>query len=209
LIKQTIVVATEWMRLRFPMAEIPVPGVAVALPAAVIPVENRPVLRVPPVLRRDRGAIGAGAAVAWRERWMASNVRVFCCVSQQDKSLVIPWLHGTSAGQNGAGGQALKVGDRRRPAPVAANTAAWARPAAKPGGGGDPKIARSVVTGMMQDKDKTPQGPTQIGRLWHRMYPLPGGDFLEMVTVFYGGCEKAQEFTEFLKSHSKFQELKF
>jgi CRISPR-associated protein Cmr6 len=212
LIKQTIAAATDWMQKRFPNARVVVPEVTspnpvVTPPASVVtpgPVlRNRPVLNRP-VLRSATAVIPAGGMGDWRERWMSNNVRVFCCVSREDKSIVIPWLHGVRDGQPGTG----RGGDRKS-APVATNAAAWARPAAGPGGIQNPGIKRSVVTGMMQDQYKTPTGPTQIGRLWHRMYPLTGGEFLEMVTVFYGGCGEAKKFVEFLEKQPKFKELKW
>jgi CRISPR-associated protein Cmr6 len=207
LIKRTIAAATDWMRRRFPEAVVVVPA-AVVRPAPVVnPVQavNRPGGLNRPVRRPVNAVIPGNGMGAWRERWMSGNVRVFCCVSREDKSVVIPWLHGAREGENGRPGR----GGDRRPAPVATNTAAWARPAAGPGGALNPGIKRSVVTGMMQDKDKTPTGPTRIGRLWHRMYPLVGGEFLEMVTVFYGDCEEARLFGVFLEMNPKFKELKF
>ena len=202
LIKGTIAAATKWMLLRFPEAKVVVPVVSPIVPV-VVPVNagNRPALNRP-VPKTVNAGVQVGAE-GWRERWMASNVRVFCCVSREDKSVVIPWLHGARDGEGG------RRGGDRRPAPVVTNMAAWARPAAGPGGGANPGIKRSVVTGMMQDASKTPVGPTQIGRMWHRMYPLSGSEFLEMVTVFYGGCEEAKAFGVFLEKHPRFRELKF
>ena len=203
LIKGTIAAATKWMLLRFPEAKVVVPVVVPPI-VPVVNAGNRPGPNRP-VPRQVNVDVLAGAE-RWRERWMASNVRVFCCVSREDKSVVIPWLHGARDGEGGRPGR----GGDRRPATVATNTAAWARPpAAGPGGGQNPGIKRSVVTGMMQDKNKVPVGPTQIGRMWHRMYPLSGGEFLEMVTIFYGGCEETTRFGEFLEKHPKFKELKF
>lgn len=199
LIKGTIAAATKWMLLRFPEARVVVPVNAPIVPV-VVPVSKKgPILKGPPKRAMAEPQVGE-----WRERWMANNVRVFCCVSRVDKSVVIPWLHGARDGEGRTTGQ----GSGRRAAPAATNTAALVT-GPRPGGRGNPGMKRSVVTGMMQDKNKVPVGPTQIGRMWHRMYPLPGGEFLEMVTIFYGGCEETTRFGEFLEKHPKFRELKF
>ncbi len=54
-----------------------------------------------------------------------------------------------------------------------------------------PKIYQTEVTGKVR-------GGSQIGRLWHRMYPIGDDRYLEIVTLFEGESQKAKDFADAL-----------
>ena len=69
-----------------------------------------------------------------------------------------------------------------------------------------PSIYRTSLTGRLKDKNKSDE-PTQIGRLWHRMYPLNNGQYLELITIFPKGCSEAESLIEWLSYQKEWKQV--
>jgi CRISPR-associated protein Cmr6 len=85
---------------------------------------------------------------------------------------------------------------------------------------GEQSIKASELTGWSSRNDRQPK--TQIGRIWHRMYPryrkrgeelVYGGEYVELLTIFPNRSDKTEEvqktehFLKFLKDSSDFIQL--
>jgi CRISPR-associated protein Cmr6 len=147
----------------------------------------------------------------WREAWHEANVQVWGRIAKNDgDSQVIPWLHDSRKliSQNQVGGSNRSSGNYSNVNPAAiARTNKSARPT----------IYRTCLTGRVLDKKKSDE-PTQIGRLWHRMYPLvrlvrnpensneplvkPTPRYLELLTIFPNSSPECEQFLEYLQSQA-------
>jgi CRISPR-associated protein Cmr6 len=143
---------------------------------------NKPILK-------HRGVEPIKQENQWREKWTKGNAQVWCRVAKdKENSTIIPLLH--SSLQN----QSHQHNNRTQRAVTSqSNSLALQRVNQHT----CPSIYRSCLTGRVKDTRKS-DAPTQIGRLWHRMYPLPDEKFLEIVTVFPNGCNEANEFLKWL-----------
>ncbi len=85
---------------------------------------------------------------------------------------------------------------------------------------GEQSVKTSELTGWSSNNDRQPK--TQIGRIWHRMYPryrkrgdelIDTGEYVELLTIFpnrFGNPEevkKTEDFLKFLKDSSDFIQL--
>jgi CRISPR-associated protein Cmr6 len=85
---------------------------------------------------------------------------------------------------------------------------------------GEQSIKTSELTGWSSNNDREPK--TQIGRIWHRMYPryrkrgeelIDTGEYVELLTIFPNRSgseeevEKTAKFLKFLKDSSNFTQL--
>jgi CRISPR-associated protein Cmr6 len=133
----------------------------------------------------------------WREAWRDDNVQVWGRIANNAQdSKVIPWLHPfqqSNKPQN-------KTGSYHQNQPNKSQT--QSRPEAfqkAPNQNSRPVIYRKSLTGRVKDKNKS-NDPTEIGRLWHRMYPLKDGKYLELITIFNKGCSEAEQLINWLNS---------
>ncbi|AFZ47057.1 hypothetical protein Cyast_1088 [Cyanobacterium stanieri PCC 7202] len=63
---------------------------------------------------------------------------------------------------------------------------------------GNKTIKRSILTGRMG----------HIGRIWHRMYPHQGEQYVELLTIFPDNSRETREFIQYLRSNvSEFKQL--
>ncbi|NJO48042.1 MAG: RAMP superfamily protein [Oscillatoriales cyanobacterium RM2_1_1] len=194
-------VAKEWMKLK----DIPViappskPSESVTKPAQ----KSRPsssssspsrlIRRPRPVPKNTQSQTSSGQL--WREAWRSDNVEVWGRIGKNDRnSWVIPWLHDRRNAQ-----QPKNQNHGQSRTPTSTVMSRGARPGDKPKP--EQSIYKSDLTGQLN----------QIGRLWHRMYPLDSGKYLELITIFHQNCEVCENFLEWLKSQrsnpNSFQKL--
>jgi CRISPR-associated protein Cmr6 len=135
----------------------------------------------------------------WREAWERENVQVWgrICQGKQD-SKVIPWLHNFGSRDNkeqsyskqdrskNQSNQSIPLALQKAPKPTNAISSR-------------PSIYRTSLTGRLKDKNKS-EDPTQIGRLWHRMYPLENNRYLELITIFPKNCTEGEQLIRWLAS---------
>jgi len=143
----------------------------------------------------------------WREKWHQENVQVWGRIAKNaEDSKVIHWLHSSKQ----AGNQQFQRGNYHNQPKKAQNQSipsAFQR-AAKPINSVStrPSIYRTSLTGRLKDTTKSPD-PTQIGRLWHRMYPLKNDQYLEFMTIFPKGCTEAESLIKWLSSQAEWKQV--
>jgi hypothetical protein len=217
LIQQVQEVAKKWMEKRgFEVKQVPDSRSPATAPTPV-PVQNHsknPKLNTrsvykPPAAQQAE----ADKAGIWREAWREDNVQVWGRTAEN--SLVIPWLHPSETPKN----QTPEIGVYNRNSPKKSlnqsNSLASQRPLKSSKQNVLPVIYRTSVTGRVKDTKKS-NDPTQIGRLWHRMYPIenPVKDannpnkmnakqksiYLELLTIFPDGSDEFNNFLTVLQS---------
>ncbi|KYC40390.1 hypothetical protein WA1_26620 [Scytonema hofmannii PCC 7110] len=135
----------------------------------------------------------------WREKWHRHNVQVWGRIAENAAdSKIIPLLHSPQQSRNQQP-QNQRRGNYNQPTqnqsiPLALQKAPKPNSQTSP-----PSIYRTCLTGCVKD-DRKSNDPTRIGRLWHRMYPLKDGKYLELVTIFPKGCAEAEAFINWLSS---------
>ncbi|PSB53930.1 RAMP superfamily protein [filamentous cyanobacterium Phorm 6] len=216
LINQVQEAAKQWMNKRgFEVNQLPASQPAPT--HAPAPVQNdsrtpnlkRPVHR--PVIQQAKAA----ETEVWREAWRNDNVQVWGRIAENSlKSLVIPWLHSSETSSN----RTQERGNYHQNPPKKSlnqsNNLAFQRTPNSENKNARPVIYRTSVTGRVKDEKKSNE-PTQIGRLWHRMYPV--GNLikdvhnasktkgkpvpcLELLTIFPDSSDEFKNFLTFLKS---------
>ena len=233
LIKEVLTVAKNWLNLRGFEADSPavsassnlppvsprakqnnqvstsyIPGL---LPKPVRPTNQEQAKSTPKLLNTPVRPNSSGLSVStekWRERWSKDNVQVWGRIAKDEtNSAVVPWLHSSERSHQGnqqnyqvkkpelqSSVKALQRGQKPNPH--------------------KPNIYRTSVTGRVKDEKKSNE-PTQIGRIWHRMYPVtelvddpnnPGHKqhkvtkYLELLTFFPDDSEECKNFLQFLGS---------
>lgn len=213
LINQVQEAAKQWMNKRgFEVKQLPA-SQPTPTPAPA-PVQNdsrnpnlkRPVHR--PVIQQAKAA----ETEVWREAWREDNVQVWGRIAENSlKSLVIPWLHSSERQAQQRGNH--HHNQNRQPVNQS-NSLALQKPDKPSNQNARPVIYRTSVTGRVKDENKSDE-PTQIGRLWHRMYPV--GNLikdvhnasktkgkpilcLELLTIFPDSSDEFKNFLKFLQS---------
>ncbi|WP_193198658.1 RAMP superfamily CRISPR-associated protein [Nostoc sp. MG11] len=160
-----------------------------------------------PIPRPNKKQNQATQVTEWREAWHQENVQVWGIIAKNAvDSKVIHWLHSSKQGGN----QQPQKGSYHNPPNKPQNQSkpsAFQRPA-KPINpvSTRPNIYRTSLTGRLQDKQKSPD-PTQIGRLWHRMYPLKNDQYIELITIFPKGCAEAKSLIEWLAFQAEWKRV--
>jgi CRISPR-associated protein Cmr6 len=134
----------------------------------------------------------------WREAWNRGNVQVWGRIAENKlDSKVIPWLH-ASKPEEDRQSQGRNNREWSRTPQNKIQSSAIQRPE-KPINQtpNKPSIYRTSLTGRLKDKYKS-EDPTQIGRLWHRMYPLENDKYLEIITIFPEECTEADQLIKWL-----------
>ena len=189
-IEETIKSASEWMQKRGFEVKKTIPNQPLTPTPTTTPkptstsTQNQNNSQIPQLNRPTRRPVPSGNQTAqqslWRETWLHNNVQVWGRIARNaEDTKIIPLLHSSkpSRSQNQNINLALQK-------PTNQNNQSSA-----------PYIYRTCLTGCIN--------PTQIGRLWHRMYPLKDGKFLEIVTIFPSGCSEAEAFINWLDSQKK------
>lgn len=213
LINQVREAAKQWMKKRgFEVKQLPASQPAPA-PAPVQNDSRNPNLKRPvhrPVIQQAKAA----ETEVWREAWREDIVQVWGRTENALKSLVIPWLHSSETSKN----PTQERGNYDRNAPKnslnQSNNLALQRTPNPSNKSARPVIYRTSVTGRVKNRDKS-EDPTQIGRLWHRMYPVgnllkdvdnasktkgKATAYLELLTIFPDGSDEFKNFLMFLQS---------
>ena len=144
----------------------------------------------------------------WREAWYQENVQVWGRIAKNTgDSKVIYWLHSSRQGNNQQPQRNNYRDHRSRTASNPSNSFATQR-AAKPINSGSrrPSIYRTSLTGRLKDIKKS-DDPTEIGRLWHRMYPVKNHQYLELITIFPQGCTEANLLIKWLSSQPEWKQV--
>jgi CRISPR-associated protein Cmr6 len=229
LIQKVQEAAKKWMEKRgFKVKEIPVSRSPVPPPTPVqndsnlnlkrpvprpVPVQddskpklNRPVFR--PVVQQTED----DDAKIWREAWREDNVQVWGRIAKE--SLVIPWLHPSETPKNQQSQRGSFSQNQSKKPLNQSNPLTFQRGNAPSNQNAQPLIYRTSVTGRVEDTRKS-NDPTQIGRLWHRMYPVINSvsdannftkekpEYLELLTIFPDGSDEFNKFLTFLQSKPK------
>ncbi len=167
---------------------------------------NRPVPR--PVAQQTED----DDAKIWREAWREDNVQVWGRTTEE--SLVIPWLHPSETPRNQQSQRGSFSQNQPKKPLNQSNSLAFQRGNAPSNQNARPLIYRTSVTGRVEDTRKS-NDPTQIGRLWHRMYPVINSvldannstkekpKYLELLTIFPDGSDEFNKFLTFLQSKPK------
>jgi len=219
LINQVQEAAKEWMEKRgFEVKQLPATPSPPPAPAPVTaPVQddpNKPKLKrplyKPPAVQKSE----TDQKEVWREAWRKDNVQVWGRTADNSlKSLVIPWLHSSESSTQAQPRGNHNHNQIRRPVNQS-NSLALQRKPNPSNRNTRPVIYRTSVTGRVKDEYKSDE-PTQIGRLWHRMYPLGNllkdvnnasktkgkpTPCLELLTIFPDGSDEFNNFLKFLQS---------
>jgi CRISPR-associated protein Cmr6 len=206
LIKETIQAAKEWMEKRgFEVKQNIATKSLTTTPPPNQNKPNQPQLNQPipkPVKKQNQTT----QDIEWRESWYQENVQVWGRIAKNSgDSKVIHWLHSSKQGGNQQpqrGGynqpkkgqnQSISSAMQRAPRPINE-------------GSSRPSIYRTSLTGRLKDQRKS-DDPTQIGRLWHRMYPLKNDQYLELITIFPKGCTEADLLIKWLASQAEWQKV--
>lgn len=220
LIKEVQEAAKKWMEKRgFKVKQIPVtpPSVTVTAPVqddsnlklkrpvprpAAVQDDSQPKLKRP--VPRSSQQIKAAETEIWREAWREDNVQVWGRIANNAKeSKVIPWLHSSQQPNNPQN----KTKNYNQNQPKKSQNQSLPAALQKANQSSRPSIYRTSVTGRVKDERKS-SDPTEIGRLWHRMYPLKDGKYLELITIFHKGCSEAEQLITWLGSpNSKFHKV--
>jgi CRISPR-associated protein Cmr6 len=209
LIKQTINTAQEWMKQRgFEVKKTPIATQAPTLTPT--PTSSQDNLKKPqlnkPIPQPVKKPNQTTQESEWREAWHSDNAQVWGRIAKSaEDSQIIPLLHssnqlgnqqpqrsGYSNQPRRAQNQSIPLALQKGPKPT--NQVS------------KPSIYRTCVTGRVKDENKS-NDPTQIGRLWHRMYPLKDGQYLELVTIFPKGCDEAKSFIQWLSKSKEWEQL--
>jgi len=182
LIQSVLETAKEWMELR--KFEVKPPPISASANQEIPqPKLNKPILKSAKVSAMT-------ATTDWREAWRIDTVQVWGRIATNtNNSLMIPWLHSKPIGNS-------TTKEQKQPENKI-NSSALQRGNSPSSQHSRPIIYRSDLTGRVFDQKKSNE-PTQIGRLWHRMYPLEDGKYLELITIFHKGCSISQGFIEWL-----------
>ena len=182
-IQGTIEVAEQWMKQsgveikRSIIAQLPTPNQDITKQQS-----NKPVPK---------------PKIECREAWYQNNVQVWGRIAKNKQdSKVIEWLHSPQQGGN----QQYQKGNyhnkqnnpQKQTIPLALQ-----RGLTPKNTGSRPSIYRTSLTGRLHDSKKSEE-PTQIGRLWHRMYPVENGQYLELITIFPQKCTEAEQLIKWL-----------
>ncbi|MGB3655796.1 MAG: RAMP superfamily CRISPR-associated protein [Rivularia sp. (in: cyanobacteria)] len=206
IIRETVDIAKEWMKKRnFEIKN----SVTTELPKSTSePKQNDPKhpQLIRPVPRPVKKKNQTTHTIEWREAWYPENVQVWGRIAKDAlDSKVIHWLHSSRQGENQ---QYQKNNYHNQPKksqnqsiPLALQKASKPTNAAS----GRPSIYRTSLTGRLQDKRKSE--PTQIGRLWHRMYPLQDDRYLELITIFPKGCSEAESLIKWLSYQKEWKQV--
>ncbi|MFK0730611.1 MAG: RAMP superfamily protein [Gloeotrichia echinulata GP01] len=200
-IEATIQAAKEWMQKRGFQVKVTIPNQS-STPIATPNQENRqnPQLKKPvprPVKQQNQTT----KELEWREKWHHNNVQVWGRIAENaEDSQIIPLLHSAQQSRNQQP-QNKHRGNYHQPNTTQNQSISKAlQKAPKPNNQIlPPSIYRTCLTGCVKDPNKS-DDPTRIGRLWHRMYPLIDGKYLELVTIFPTGCPEAESFINWLAS---------
>lgn len=202
LIQETVNVAKEWMEKRgFELRKPPITAQSPTLTSTVSSNQNypnKPQLKKPvprPVKKLNQKALES----EWREAWHSHNVQVWGRIAKTaEDSQIIPLLHSSPQSVNR---QPQKGSHHNQPRQAQNQSIPLALQRGIQAGNqtSRPSIYRSCLTGRVKDEKKS-SDPTEIGRLWHRMYPLKDGQYLELVTIFPKGCDEAEPFIKWLGS---------
>jgi CRISPR-associated protein Cmr6 len=207
LIEETLKAAKKWMLKRGFEVKQPITtkSLTTTTPSSQTnpnqPQLNRPMPRPAPKQNQ------ATQETQWREAWHQENVQVWGRIAKNTgDSKVIHWLHSSRQGGN----QQPEKGNYHNQQKKAQNQSlpsAVQRPT-KPTNAfsSRPSIYRTSLTGRLKDTRKSPD-PTQIGRLWHRMYPLKNDQYLELITIFPKGCTEAELLIKWLSSQAEWKQV--
>lgn len=197
LIQDVIDTAKQWMELRFPNSSS-------QESVGLTDIEER---------QKTKGLILRSvrekpqSLETWREAWRTDNVQVWGKVAKDaNSSTIISWLHSS---QRTGNQQSPKGNYHNQPKkqPNQSNPLAFQRGNNSSNQPSRPSIYRTDLTGRVKDESKSNE-PTQIGRLWHRMYLIEGEQYLELITIFYQKCDVAENFIAWLNSEkSGFQKV--
>jgi hypothetical protein len=141
----------------------------------------------------------------WRETWYGDNVQVWGRIAKDaEDSQIIPLLHSSQQSGNQQFQRGGHYNQHNQPKKAQNQSIPLAlQKASKPmSQSSKPFIYRTCVTGRVKDTNKS-DDQTAIGRLWHRMYPLNDGRYLEIITIFPKGCAEATPFIQWLSSQKK------
>lgn len=206
LIQETIVAAEEWMRQRGFEVKKSIPLSTVTSSQDNLkrsqPQLNRPISK--PVKRQNQTAQES----EWREAWRSDNVQVWGRIAKnKEDSKIISLLHSSQKLEDRQH-QNQKTGNYNQPKTTQNQNVnlALQRPTNQNNQSSCPSIYRTCVTGRVKDKRKS-DDPTEIGRLWHRMYPLNDEQYLELITIFPNGCNEATPFIQWLSFQKEWEQL--
>lgn len=213
LINQVQEAAKQWMNKRgFEVKQLPASQPTPTPAPAPVQNDSRNQNLKRPVPRSVIQQAKPAETEVWREAWRKDNVQVWGRIAENSlKSLVIPWLHSSERQAQQRGNH--HHNQNRKPVNQS-NVLALQKPDKPSNQNARPVIYRTSVTGRVKDKSKSNE-PTQIGRLWHRMYPV--GNLikdvhnasktkgkpvpcLELLTIFPDGSDEFNNFLKFLKS---------
>ena len=207
LIQETLKAAKEWMLKR--NFEIKQPTITQPSNSTSPSKQNNPKQPqlIRPVPRPVKNKNQTTQIIEWREAWYPDNVQVWGRIANNAlDSKVIHWLHSSKQGGN----QQPQKSSYNNPPKKAQNQSIplALQKSAKPtnAASGRPSIYRTSLTGRLQDKRKSLE-PTQIGRLWHRMYPLQDDQYLELITIFPKECTEAQSLIKWLSSQKEWKKV--
>lgn len=214
LIQQVQEAAKKWMETRgFEVKQLPaVTQSPLPVPVLVQDDSNKPKLKrpgyKPPIVQQTE----SDKKDVWREAWQKDNVQVWGRIA--DNSIVIPWLHFSEISKNNMPNDRDYDRDRSKKPLNHSNSLALQRPDKRSNQNARPVIYRTSVTGRVKDKNKSDE-PTQIGRLWHRMYPVANlvqdannlnntnaksAPYLEFLAIFPDNSDEFNNFLTFLQS---------
>lgn len=204
LIEETITAAKKWMEKRGFEVKQTIATKSLTTPSISSPSQsqlNKPLPR--PIKKQNQTTL----ETEWREAWHQENVQVWGRIAKNAKdSQVIPWLHSS---KQGGTQQPQKGGYHNQPKalPNQSTSSAFKRPEKQTNGvSGRPSIYRTCLTGRLKDTAKSTD-PTQIGRLWHRMYPLKNDQYLELITIFPKECREAELLIKWLNSQKEWKKV--
>ncbi|MCW6051355.1 RAMP superfamily protein [Lyngbya sp. CCAP 1446/10] len=178
---------------------------------ATVQDNSTPRLQIP-VPRSAAQQTEAAEAEIWREAWLEGKVQVWGRTAEE--SLVIPWLHSSETPKNLPYQKGSSYQNQSKKSLNQSNSLAFQRSPSHQNV--RPLIYRTSITGRVKDTKKS-DDPTQIGRLWHRMYPVINllsdanqsnnttkkqkPKYLELLTIFPDGSDEFNNFLTFLQSN--------
>jgi CRISPR-associated protein Cmr6 len=200
LIKETLDAAEKWMKQKgFEIKHPPITAQSpTPTPASNQDPSNKLLLNKP-ILKKSQKS-------EWREAWQSDRVQVWGRIAKHSEdSKIVPLLHSRQQ----SGNQSPRTpGYSNQPStpPNQSLPLALQKGKSPANQGSKPYIYRTCLTGRVKDESKSNE-PTQIGRLWHRMYPLNDKKYLEIVTIFFNGCTEAELLLEWISSQKEWQQL--
>ena len=217
LIQETLEVAKEWMQIRGFEIKQPVKAPInmqtsnnIPKPSQNNPKQprlNRPNPRPVVTKQNQKNQNQTKQETKWRESWYRDNVQVWGRIAKNtEDSKVIHWLHSSKRGKNQQPQRSNYRDNRPRTTPNQSISKAFQRAPKPDTGSSRPSIYRTSLTGRLKDTRKSDE-PTEIGRLWHRMYPVKNHQYLEFITIFPQECTEARLLIKWLSSQSEWKQV--